>query len=270
LKRFGLAVLPLAIAGLLALLQAVLPDESAVVSWLQVQVLVLKALSFVFLLFAVTRFKPGEYLFGAWGFLALEPVFLLVKDLFFEDLSHVSLSSDLSPGLLWARAAFVFAGNACDVIGFILLLNAARKAGLEPAGSRSLRTAAFLGGLVLAAVLAGPAILADGQAALNGSRRALGDLFSDLGDAVAIVLVMPLLLRAWAFRGGLLIWPYAMIALAALCYLWYDIVWAIGPSLWQDLTVRRVDEFFRAAGLLYFCAAGLAQGLILRKKPSAS
>lgn len=271
MKKALLFALPLLGAGVLAALQGLLPNEPALMAWLQVQVLSLKFLAMLCLLLAVSRFRPGDYLFWAWGLLALEPALLLAKDLFFEDLSQVSLQGELAAGVSWARAALIFAGNACDAAGFILLLNAARRAGLQPATRPAIRAAAFLGGLLLALLLAGPAILSDGRAALAGSTRALGDLFSDLGDAVSIVLVMPLLLRAFSFRGGLLIWPYAMIALAALSYLFYDIVWALGPSWWSELSVRRVDEFLRAAGLLYFCAAGVSQALILpRRRPNAS
>ncbi|NMB75969.1 MAG: hypothetical protein GYA21_12680 [Myxococcales bacterium] len=266
MKKGLLFFLPLAVAGALVALQGLLPSEQALMGWIQYQVLLLKFLSFACLLLAVSRFRPGDYLFWAWSFLALEPALLLTKDLFFEDLAQVNLAGELEAGALWTRAALTFAGNACDATGFILLLNAARRAGLAPAGRPAIRIIAIAGGITLAVLLAGPAIYSDGRVALAGSVRSLGDLFSDLGDAVSIVLVMPLLLRAWAFRGGLLIWPYAMIALAALSYLCYDIVWALGPSVWSELTVRRLDEFFRAAGLLYFCAAGISQTLIIPRR----
>ncbi len=162
------------------------------------------------------------------------------------------------------RGLLVVAANASQVWGTWLLARAWKVAALTlPASpsSQRLLTAAVV---VVVVGVTGPGMLHNVARIQGGELAALAGLASGAGDAVALMLIAPLLLTALALRGGLFGWPFALLTASYLAWLLYDAALALGPAAGLDVAgARSLSELFRALGCLLGFSAGLAQRMLV-------
>src|SRR5262249_43621911 len=144
---------------------------------------------------------------------------LFLKDLIFGlGWRHISFPV----GVAYARGAMTLAANIAGAIGAFLLARAWSVAGLIHPGSKGAKIAMYGAGVVIALATAGHATLIDFHSILNGDPQRIPAFASDLGDIAGLVLVAPVLLTAIALRGGLLAWPWTLMAASQISWLLYD------------------------------------------------
>jgi hypothetical protein len=208
---------------------------------------------------AAMAFERGDYLRVAWLFLAVCQSLLLTRDATL--LPALSAGAPPGSGLVVARGLLVIAANASAVVGIGMLARAWSVAGLDDAGARSKRAALFAVTLAAALLIEGWPLIEHTHRLLAGDLSALVELASDLGDAISFALVVPVLQTALAMRGGALLWPWALLTIAGLCWILYDVVFgATFAKHVVDVTGLRVcAEALRSLGTTFTAAAGLAQ-----------
>lgn len=241
------------------------PDRTALY---RVVVLILKSLAAAGAAAAGFRFLRRDYLRAAWLLTATCFGLLFLKDLLFGlGWRHVIFPV----GVAYVRGGFTLAANICGAVGALLLARAWSVAGLIHPGSSVAKIAMYAGGIVVALATAGHATLIDLHALLGGDPQRIPAFASDLGDIAGLVLVAPVLLTAIALRGGLLAWPWALMAASQLSWLFYDAAGTFGN--WsQSYAVEKVgvEELLRALALLYGFASGLAQRWVMSDMRRAS
>jgi hypothetical protein len=180
-----------------------------------------KAIAAVGCIAAALAFDEGDYLRRAWLWSGVCYVVLLAGDL----TGMPAVSTRLSPHVLGAaQAALVVVANVASVIGTWMLARAWSVSGLDEddAGARSRRRALFGGAIVAALLITGWPLAHDARATLGGDLTAAVSVTSDLGDTLCLALVAPVLQTALAMRGGLLRWPWGLLAASGAAWIVFD------------------------------------------------
>lgn len=155
---------------------------------------------------AAARFGwTSEYVGRAWTLLCVLYALLTVSYV----LNRVGAGA---PGI---SDGLTIVANVAAVGAFWLFGRALRMAGLQFYGPSIVKIAVFAGATVVACVLVMPTILEAWRSGPGNLSRA-ADLVSAVADMLTFILVAPLLLTLWAFRGGQLSWVYGCLALSTI------------------------------------------------------
>ncbi len=210
---------------------------------------------------AAFAFERGDYLRRAWFLIGGCMALLLVRD---ATLAPLGLEAMGASRLELLRGLLVVAANVSQVVGTWILAGAWKVAHLQLPGSRGRRQAVVAGVGLLAFVIAGPAVVTNLQRVFAGDVSALTGAASGLGDVISLWLIAPLLLTALALRGGLFVWPWALITTSMFAWMLYDALPALGPMLGLGAeATRTASELFRALGCMFGLTAGLAQRAVV-------
>jgi hypothetical protein len=253
--RFLLA-LPLALAAAIAVGATGL-DAPAQVGALYLSHVAAKALACAGCLVAARAFERGSRLWTAWSLYAGGYALIAVK-------SVPALAAG-APLLAPLATAVAYVLNPAATF---LLVRAWDGSGLAPAigawRQRILLALAF----AVAVAIAGPGIALLSRGLAGHPQRLLLAL-SGLGDVAQFTLLAPLLLIALALRGGVLAWPWGLLAASVTTWLAYDLLTAVAPSLWAPAVARAIPEALRIVASLLIGAAGVAQWLATRAAATA-
>jgi len=136
--------------------------------------------------------------------------------------------------------------NAASVGAFWLFGRALRTAGLQFYGPATVKAGVFLAAVAVACALVVPTVVAELQSNAGGLSRT-ANLVSAVADMLTFILVAPLLLTLWSFRGGQLSWVYGCLALST-------IGWMINQAA-DDLLPAAAVRDGRMTGLFLACLA---------------
>jgi hypothetical protein len=258
MKLRALAALPFVLAAGLIVMVRLTAGTTAQALAMRLEVETVKTMALIGCVVAATAFERGDYLRRAWLLSGSCYAFLLLRDL---TLGHW-LPWAPGPTLLGVpteavESSLVFVGNVGAVLGTLMLARAWQVAGLEGADSPGRRRTLFIVALVLAIVIVGQNLRIDIKALAAGHLSSLVMLASDLGDTVSLALIAPVLLTALALRGGLLLWPWALLTASLLGWLFYDAATIVG--LGETQTLRLTGEIFRTLACAFAFSAGVAQ-----------
>jgi hypothetical protein len=129
-------------------------------------------------------------------------------------------------------------------------------------GGRFGQVAAAVVAAGIALAVAGPSVVQSTQAFLGGDWGAPALLISAVADIAILILVTPLLLTAVALRGGLFVWPWALITASEVAWLLYD---AASIGAFPPLGGAPLPELFRGMAESFLCVSGLAQFFVVRQ-----
>jgi hypothetical protein len=210
-------------------------------------------------LLAAAQFDRGDYMRKAWTAMGLTYVILLGYALLFRETHLIgSLLSPNAAGIL--GGILVAVANVCTIVGEILVARTWSAAGMDFQVSRTVKVAAVVGSLLLALLIAGGSAWADLQLVLHGDYAGLTDLFSAMGDIVALAVLAPIVLTALSLRGGSLFWPWGMLAMGTVAWVFFDGTNTF--SGWLGVApghVRPLAQAFVVCGCLSYLSAGLFQ-----------
>ncbi len=159
---------------------------------------------------AAVGFARGDYLRRAW--LLLGACYAIIGAIQLIPFAKIGLALVIAISLVL---------NAVGVAALVHFARAHRVAGLE-LGSRRRSLAVLAAVLAIAAVIDVWPIVDTMQRLQHGDLRPAMYIISSLGDLVALVLIAPIFLTALALRGGLLLWPWAMLAASTVSWLVVD------------------------------------------------
>jgi len=183
-----------------------------------------------------------EYVGRAWTLLFILYAFITVADAL----------TRFAPDAAEASAVAVILGNIAAVGAFWLFGRALQNAGLQFYGSTAIKVAVFVAAIAIACWLVVPTILSV-SASEAGLQRA-SSLASAVADVITFVLVAPLLLTVWSFRGGQLSWVYGYLGLSTFG-------WMINQASGHILPARLIRDG-RMLGFILACAAVVAAGYL--------
>ena len=262
-----IALIPLLVAGVIAALEFSNPTTEALRALWKLQVPTVKFLGFAGCMLAAARFSRGDYLRHAWFFTGMCYFLLLVKDVFFGAGSHFQQPHTFSLTVQYARGGITLLANLSNVYGTWLLARTWRVAGIALPGSERGRIALMIAAVVVSLAIAGQATWVDVSAVVRGDMGELVGVASDVGDIVSLVLLAPVMLTAIALRGGLLWWPWALLALSNMGWLVYDGTATFGHFInAEPIRLRALEEIFRAMACTGALAAGIAQRWTVDRK----
>jgi hypothetical protein len=209
-------------------------------------------------LVAALTLDAGDYMRRPWSLMGVCYGLLVLNALLFRTTSRFE-AQDLSALSVALSGVLVFAGNVCSVWGTVQIARAWRVAGLDLRVPSAVRWVAVGVSLAIALALVGALTLEDLRTVSGGDLRVLPSLASNVGDVVSLTLVAPILLTAFALRGGSLGWPWSLLALSSVGWLLYSAAAVLGPALGLDPSARRP---FEASMRVLACAAQLSAGLL--------
>lgn len=252
----ALAWVPFVFAAVFAI-AALAAGEHALAAVLTTQNETGKVLGMAGALAAALAFERDDYLRRAWLFNAAGYALLLAGDAAGVHTIALRLTSHQ---LDFAQGTIALLANAASVLGTWMLARAWNVAGLEDDDASRARTRwLFAAGAVIALTVTGWPLVRDARALLGGDLGASVDVVSDLGDTACLALVAPVMQTALAMRGGVLRWPWGLLATSLLAWLAYDAASSlidpqVAPARWVVAA-----ETVRALACAYAFAAGLAQ-----------
>ncbi len=261
MTAIGFALAPLILVGLAfgALLALAWPDQG-----LAVVMATTKLAGALGCLAAAQGFDAGDYLRRAWLVSAAAMAFLFMRDV----LVTTGLDAAL-PAPAWWLGGLVLACNVTTVYGLWLMARVFNAVGLASEQDEKRWRAYMRAALLVAIALTFPSLRATFEEFQKGEPRAIAWFFSAVGDALSLALVAPMLLTAVAMRGGLLIWPWALLTVSIAAWLLYDIASVLAYyGLLSAASMVMVERFFSAVASMYTAAAGLAQRHIVRRRPT--
>jgi hypothetical protein len=251
-----LVVLPLALAAVIAVGAPGLGDPTELGA-LYLSHVAAKALACAGCLIAARAFERGSRLRTAWSLYAGGYALIAVKSV-----PALAAGAPLLAPLATAVA------NVLNPAATFLLVRAWDRSGLAPAiGARRRRILVALA-FAVAVAIASPGIVPLSRGLAGHPERLLLAL-SALGDVAQFTLLAPLLLIALALRGGVLAWPWGLLAGSVTAWLAYDLLTAVAPSLWAPHVARAIPDALRIAASLLIGAAGVAQWLVTRAAAAA-
>lgn len=142
--------------------------------------------------------------------------------------------------------AMTILGNVAAVGAFWLFGRALRVAGLQFYGPAAVKILVFIAAVAIACALVMPTIMTVWRSDVSGLSRT-ADIVSAAADMLTFILVAPLLLTLWSFRGGQLSWVYGSLALST-------IGWMINQAA-DDLLPAAAVRDTRMIGLFLACLA---------------
>ena len=183
------------------------------------------------------RFRwAAEYVGRAWALLFVLYALLTVSYV----LNRVGASTPAVSDVLTIVA------NLAAVGAFWLFGRALRIAGLQFYGPLAVKIAVFVLAIAVACGLVMPTIVEVWRSDVGVLSRT-ADLVSAVADMLTFVLVAPLLLTLWSFRGGQLSWVYGCLALST-------IGWMINQAA-NDLLPKVAVRDAQMTGLFLACLA---------------
>ncbi len=209
-------------------------------------------------LVAALTLAPGDYMRRPWALMGFCYCLLALNALLFRTTSRFD-ALDISPLSVALSGVLVFAGNVCSVWGTVQIARAWRVAGLDLRVPSELRWLAIGVSLGIAYALVGDLTRQDLQTLAGGDLRVLPSLASNAGDVVSLTLVAPILLTAFALRGGNLGWPWSLLAFGSVGWLMYGAAPMVGAYLGVDESLMRA---FGAALRTFACLAQMSAGLL--------
>lgn len=213
-------------------------------------------------------FERGGHLRRAWLYLGGCYLLLIINNLvlgFGSHDGHVQFSRTVAI----ARGITVTLANISSCYGLWLFARAQSVAGLHFQEDRRRRWALQVASAVIALAIAGPPLVADVRALAHGNAEMFLAVGSDVGDIIGFCLLGPVLLTALSLLGGLLGWPWALLALSQIGWLLYDATGVLGRLAGMPAADQRsLEEAFRVLACLYSMSAGLAQRWVLRRPGS--
>lgn len=208
---------------------------------------------------AAAQFDRGDHMRKAWITLSVAFGILVVNALLFGAASHMTARS-LSSVAEVGSGVLVAAANLAMIAGELGVARTWNLAGLDLQVSKPVRTASFVGSLVIALVIVGGTAWGDVHQVAQGHYDALSSLGSDLGDVVSLAVLAPILLTALALRGGTLAWPWGLIVVGTLAWLLADGSGAVAAVLEvSPSAVKPLEQAFQMAGCVAYLSAGLLQ-----------
>ncbi|MBF5042074.1 hypothetical protein FGE12_06680 [Aggregicoccus sp. 17bor-14] len=209
-------------------------------------------------LVAALAFDAGDYMRRAWLLQGMCYGTLVLNTLLFRSAGHAS-EHVLSPAAAATSGLFIIVANVASVLGNLRIARAWRVAGLDLRVPAEVRWGAAVASLALALAIVGSTLSQDAQALFGGDWGSLSSTISDLGDVITLALVAPILLTAFALRGGSLAWPWALLSLSSLGWLFYDAAGPVSSALALESAAQRPLE---AALRVFACLAQLSAGLL--------
>jgi|SRR5579859_2447806 len=262
MKFLPLVALPIAFAVVFTIAALALGDATAA-AVLTTENETGKAIAGIGCLAAALAFDEGDYLRRAWLWSGVCYVVLLAGDL----TGMHAVSARLSPQVLGAtQAVFVVVANVASVVGTWMLARAWSVSGLDEddTGGRARRRALFGGAIVAALVITGWPLVHDTRAMVGGDVGAAVSVTSDLGDTLCLALVAPVLQTALAMRGGLLRWPWGLLAASGVAWIVFDASSGLLSAAHVEAGPLIVlSEASRALACAYVFSAGWAQRKIV-------
>jgi hypothetical protein len=156
----------------------------------------------------------------------------------------------------------VVLANLAGIGAYVLMARSLRAAGLELYGSPARKVLVTLLALILAIALCYSPIVG----ALEGARSNPGSLLSPLADVITFVLVAPLLLTAFALRGGQIFWMFAFLTTGTIGWMINQGMAAILRPLGGSEAVLRTGRMTGYSIACFFiAAAALTQWLTARR-----
>ncbi|HUR81902.1 MAG TPA: hypothetical protein VM733_14145 [Thermoanaerobaculia bacterium] len=183
------------------------------------------------------RFRwAGEYVGRAWTLLFTLYAFLTVSYV----LNRVGIKDQMLADVM------TIAGNLAAIGAFWLFSRALRKAGLQFYGPASVKIGVIVAAVAVASVLVVPTMI-DIWRSDAGLLSRVADFVSSGADFVTFMLVAPLLLTLWSFRGGQLSWVYGCLALSTIGWM----INSAADNLLPEVAVREAQM----TGLFLACMA---------------
>jgi len=142
----------------------------------------------------------SEYVGRAWTLFFVEYSVLTISEVLRRTMPDAALASEIC----------VVLANLAGIGAYILMARSLSAAGLSYYGSPAKKYAVIALALILAVALCYSSIVA-GFESLTSTEPSPGRLVSPLADVITFVLVAPLLLTAFALRGGQMFWMFALL-----------------------------------------------------------
>lgn len=224
-----------------------------------------KVIALVGCFVAALVFERGDYLSRAWSLSGLCYLLLIVSDA----VGSAPIATRMSRHEIGAaQGTLVVAANVASVLGTWMLARAWSFAGLEASEdeeARARRRVVFAATIAAAFAITAWPLVHDVRDLAAGQLDMVVSIASDLGDAICLALVAPLLLTALALRGGVLLWPWAMLTASGLVWLVYDAIAGAVDALNITSAGWLVSsESLRALACALTLSAGLAQRIAVR------
>jgi hypothetical protein len=267
-NKATLIAIPVVVAVAYLVMQALITDAHPRQLFFVTEIATMKLLAALGCFVAASRYRRSEYMGVAWYLIGVDYFMLFAKDLLFGRVLHLpGLDPELAASL---RALSVIAANLTASIGAIMLARVWHIAGIALPGSRRIQRAAMLFGVTIAVAIVGWGTWQDLHRVTH-DKEAIVAVASNLGDIVSFSAIAPILLTAIAMRGGALAWPWALVTVSNVCWLFYDMSWSFERqwALSEDM-LRVVAEFWRASACAMALSAGLAQRWAIRSATRAS
>lgn len=251
-----LSLFPLLYAVAFALVAWWLGGGQALEPFVRWQLILVRVLAIVGCVAAASAFDRGDLLRRAWGSLALATVLVLVRDLI------RIVGGDLPPAGDWTLSALGVGSNLALLAGIWMLAWAWKAASVAPPGGWGGAAVVAVVTAVLALAVAGPFALEHFRSVQEGNLDDLILLVSAVVDILSLCLLAPLLLTTLSLRGGLFAWPWGLVTVSMLCWLFYDAAAGAGMTLaaggfpLTDLFRGMAENFLFAAGMAQYLAIG--------------
>lgn len=201
---------------------------------------------------AALAFESGDYLRRAWAYSGLCYLVLLLQNGIVIG-GRLPIPHTLVWSLMLGGLAIL--ANGASVAGTWMLARAWRLAGIEDDTAVHRRGwLLFAGTAIVALAVTGLPLLGDLKALSRGELASVVDVASDVGDAICLALVAPVLQTALAMRGGLLRWPWGLLTASGVAWIAFDAASGVAEHP-HGLVAEAVRML--ACGLVL--AAGLAQ-----------
>jgi hypothetical protein len=265
MNRWLVALLPLAGAIIAGVLFDLAPSDTTY----QLLSLAANGLAAAGALVGAAQFAPGDYQRRAWALIGLCYGLLFLNTLVFSLLLD-SRGAHADPTLELVRGVITLVANASSILGLVLIGRVWRVAGLELPFSRTTVALSTLAFVALGLILSGPSMVENVQALTGGSLTPCAELASSLGDTVSLMMLTPILLTAFALRGGSLMWPWAMSGLSSLAWLVYDgAQWAGDHFQVNPEQISLAGTVLRVMACLFQLSSGLLQRSVMQVDSSS-
>jgi hypothetical protein len=221
-----------------------------------IEPITIKTMALLGCVVAAHCFDRGDHLRRAWYLYGLSYLFI---DLI--SLSGLGFLPE-SPALSNFRIACYFLSNIFGPIGAFFLARTWLVAGLELPGAKY-RRLGMLAGFAVGMAMAGHGIYGSFVAFLHdGKVRHLIGVVMGGGDTAALIFIAPIVLTAFALRGGLIGWVWLLLAASTLSWLLFDMQSFLPDDVppWVGLAL---DEA-RILACTFAATAGLAQRIVVQ------
>ncbi len=259
MKYRVLAAIPFVFTAIVAIVFAMYPEGAGRLIAMRAEIELVKALALIGCVVAASSFERGDYLRRAWLLNGACFVVLILRDVTFK------MSLPQGPQLENVQASLVLVANIVSIAGTWMMARTWQVAGIDPSQSKA-RIALILSAAAIALTITGTAIYTDIRDATATASRigALEALASDFGDVFSLCVIAPVLLTAWAMRGGVLRWPWALYTASLFGWLVYDAIAGVSTFVTLDpWTHRLAGELCRTISCTFLLSAGIAQRLVI-------